>query len=560
MRFSKRFLVGVIAGVLFGAVSAGVDARAETWKLELKRLEPPLEIWLSLDARPDSIFRMADAQTVTFHGGEALILGDGVVPDCAVAFAKIVKKEPPKYESKHPVRATVTLGSNEYAFALDMKDSKSKSYDRLYFDLNHNGDLTDDKVIEAVGMSRRIPAGSDGWYTWFPRVDLTIDVGGTHFDYSFVLHASAQGLSSLDPAEAPLVQVWLFPAACRIGDVVLNGRKHRIVLWDHNSNGRFDDRVSIEAKSDWRDTEITPIYGDILEIDPQTRRQSQDFDCAYWQCVSHLAMIDEQWYDLEVSPGGDQISLTPSNVALGFVTNPAKDFRAVMYSNTRLLQFVQAKSEPIPLPEGDWRLWSYTIQPDQEGRRPNTTEKTSAIPRRGLAEQETMSGASLFGALGRAIFGISGPDGDETVALSSRSIVQAWRITESKTVTVRKGQTVALPFGPPYKPIVKTRRGAPKGYAMLSFSLVGSGGEPVSIVLVDGERVLPPEFTVTSVNGDVIDEGRFEPLGRLFPWEHSWRVPSNPADQYHVRVRVKAGPFKIDDSGYSVIRRSDWEQ
>jgi len=549
MRFSRPCLLGAVAGVMVAGTAAGVAVRAETWKLELKRLEPPLKTWLSLDARPDSIFRMADAQTVTFHGGEALILGDGVVPNCAVAFAKIVKKEPPKYESKHPVRATVTLGSNEYAFALDMKDSKSKSYDRLYFDVNHNGDLTDDKVIEAVGMSRRIPAGSDGWYTWFPRVDLTIDMGGTHFDYSLVLHASAQGLSSPDPW-APLVQVWLFPAACRVGEVTLNGKKHRIVLWDHNSNGQFDDRVSIEAKIDWRDTEITPIYGDILEIDPQTRRETQDFDCAYWQCVSHLAMIDERWYDLKISPGGEQISLTPSPVAVGLVTNPAKDFTAIVYSNTRVLQSVHCRSGSFPLPEGDWRMWAYTIP----------AERASEIPPKGHGERKTVSGSSLLGTLGRAILGISGPDGDQSVALSSRSIVQAWRITESKTVTVRKGQTVAIPFGPPYKPIVKTRRGAPKGYAMLSFSLVGSGGEPVSIVLVDGEPVLPPEFTVTSVNGDVIDEGRFEPLGRLFPWEHSWRVPSNPADQYHVRVRVKAGPFKIDDSGYSVIRRSDWEQ
>ena len=86
------------------------------------------------------------------------------------AFKRIVKKEP-KYRSEHPFRAVVNLGSQEYAFALDVvpppakeakaddkktkKDEKPKTrspsrvcpatFNRLYFDLNHNGDLSDDK-------------------------------------------------------------------------------------------------------------------------------------------------------------------------------------------------------------------------------------------------------------------------------------------------------------------------------------------------------------------------------------------------------------------------------
>ena len=33
----------------------------------------------------------------------------------------------------------------------------------------------------------------------------------------------------------------------------------------------------------------------------------------------------------------------------------------------------------------------------------------------------------------------------------------------------------------------------------------------------------------------------------------SWRVPSEPAKEYHVRVKMKAGPFEINQENESVI-------
>ena len=74
------------------------------------------------------------------------------------AFTKIVKKES-KYVSESPFRGVAKLGGQEYAFALDVKDAKSKGYNRLYFDFNHNGDLTDDKVDR--GRAGR----ADRWHT-----------------------------------------------------------------------------------------------------------------------------------------------------------------------------------------------------------------------------------------------------------------------------------------------------------------------------------------------------------------------------------------------------------
>jgi hypothetical protein len=90
--------------------------------------------------------------------------------------------------------------------------------------------------------------------------------------------------------------------------------------------------------------------------------------------------------------------------------------------------------------------------------------------------------------------------------------VSARGTTKYKPVAVRKGETVPLPFGPPYKPLVEGRvsRWAAGAEASLSMSLVGSGGETVSNLVVDGYRPPKPELTITKAKGEVVQRGSFE--------------------------------------------------
>ena len=136
-----------------------------------------------------------------------------------------MKKEP-KYECAFPFRGVVKLGSKEYAFALDavspkpkgnakkadaagktskpvVEETKSSSpaakwadkpaekqsppkpmqYNRLYFDLNNNGDMTDDKVLNSE-MDNSVPYSSSYSGMNFPRIDIPLDFDGTKMDYS----------------------------------------------------------------------------------------------------------------------------------------------------------------------------------------------------------------------------------------------------------------------------------------------------------------------------------------------------------------------------------------
>ena len=343
MREWSRYLVGVLAvtGLCFFVPCAG----AETCTLELKRVDLSartvspelLGDFLAIYSNPQSFFQQL--------GGPR-----GMIPrtnsESTLKFADVIKKEPGKYVTDTPFRGVAALGSGHYGFVLDLAPSekddqeddekeskddkavekkeetgasllsmlgdaiappapsrpenKAVSYTRLYFDLNHNGDLTDDEVIEAT---------ASGTYSIFPTVELTIDVDGKKLDYAFAFRVYSRVTSSYAYASASLNS-----AAYREGEITLDGKKRRVVLIDFNSNGRFDDAVSFRTN----DGAVSWVMGDMLYIDPESPRMSRSLFSAasggnqYY--VSKLISVDGQFLDLVIDPSGETLSLGPTSV------------------------------------------------------------------------------------------------------------------------------------------------------------------------------------------------------------------------------------------------------
>ena len=86
----------------------------------------------------------------------------------ASSYRKAVHKEPPEFESEHPVRGVAKLGTGQFGFVLDAAEPDAKGYARLYFDINRNGDLTDDDVIDACKMGPAPPRSMprNGFHAW----------------------------------------------------------------------------------------------------------------------------------------------------------------------------------------------------------------------------------------------------------------------------------------------------------------------------------------------------------------------------------------------------------
>ncbi len=405
--------------------------------------------------------------------------------DDADAFQQAVKKEPSRYVAARPFRGVARLGSRRYGFVLDASGPGVPGYDRLYFDLNGNGDLTDDRCIAGS-----ITGARQASTTVFPRVDLPIEVDGSKQDFSFFFSVHCYSSDQFGYVSASLT-----PAAYREGRILLGGKTRRVVLLDSNSNGRFGDEAGAPSMSGV--PHITP--GDTLLFESeQSGRPSRralggatEATCR----VAKVICVDGRFYDCQISSQGDQLTLKPSDVPLGYVTNPNPGFSAVIYSDSGAVMTINGGSSKIALPEGSWRLVSYTMDQfalTRSGPRPLRGKRTAKSDQR----PPTSSAAP-------AIVGVSG-----------RGLILAAAATaDSPVVRVRKDDVVPFAFGPPYKAtITSSSSGRGRNNTVrLSLLLTGAGGERcTSIMLANGSRPTPPGFTIVNAAGQMVGQGKFE--------------------------------------------------
>lgn len=468
---------------------AGRTADAATCTLEMKRMSDGGRRGISYSSpEEESVFRMSSSQH--FWMDTSVERQD----EQAKAFPRIVKKEPAEYAGEHPFRGVVRFGSNEYAFVFDATNLKKKGYDRLYFDANHNGDLTDDKMIEARATGWGNTSSRE-----FPRVDLTIDVEGTPVEYAFFASIYAYG----DNDDRRYASASFSPGAYREGKLEMDGKTRRVVLLDFNANGRFDDVFRLDLKGE-RDGPLYPSYGDMLLVDPKFKPNTRYWDFAandYYQYVSSMITIGERFYSVKISPAGDKVTIEPSTAPLGSIRNPNAPFQAVLYSEALGFLKVRSDGPTATVPEGDWMLSSYTID-----RTPQPKPTTQTTDDNTKEEKPKRSGSLLS-----LIFG-SSDDGESEPPMPRQTLVSAMATKECKSVKVVKGQATDMPFGPPYRPKV-TERGWSSGnerVVRLDMSLVGVAGEQCTDLMVKGKRPDDPRFTIALPDGEIVERGKFE--------------------------------------------------
>ncbi|RJP18463.1 MAG: hypothetical protein C4527_28875 [Candidatus Omnitrophota bacterium] len=455
-----------IVSILFASwiVCTIHDANADTANLELKRLDVQSR-YAPRGDDADFLFRAVNAQFIMYQPGSSRS------QQGTSEFSAIVKKEPEKYESDLLFREVVKLGSNEFAFVFDSSDLKANGFDRLYFDKNHNGDLTDDEVIQAMPKPENVNFGEGSSLREFPRIDVKLNADGTEYEYSFnpmVYSNTNTGGSSLSIGYA---YVQFYSSAYRDGEMTLDGKKHRIILLDFNSNGRFDDPFTVRDDIRMSGGRIYPQNGDMLLIDPDLNdRNMRGYgvsDRKERRHVSKLVLIEDRFYDLNISPSGDKIELTEAKIAVGYVTNPNIKYDAVAYGDKGFIKFSGIKDSKSMLPDGDWRLLEYKIDATETGQ-----------------------------------------------GNSSLTFVSAAGTKECPVVTVEEGKTVVFPFGPPYKPQIEVSGGMqPRGGSrsvQLGMNLVGSVGEYCTNLMVNGDRPPDPSFVIATKSNEIIERGKFE--------------------------------------------------
>lgn len=360
-------------------------------------------------------------------------------------FQSLVGKEP-DYNAPVAFRGVAKLGSRSYCFAMDTTDAKDTGYTRLYFDLNGNGDLTDDKPIAAATTNTPGPGITQAQ---FPRVDISLDIDGRSLDYSFLMSA----ICHRSAAEA-YASVSLYSAAVQEGWITQGTKRTRLLLLDHNSNGRFDDTMSVNSAR-------RVAEGDLLLINPNPKNKlSNDATMGRDRnFVAKLICLGKGFYRLEIAPGGDTVKLSPTKLALGSVANASPAYRAVLFcEDYGVVMLSGTKDQKIPLPEGTWKILNYTIDASGGG---------------------------------------------------SGTAVAATFAENSATVTVRENKTAEMPFGAPFRAVVSARRIKP-GKVSLSLAIVGAAGEQCTSFYVNGSRPPQPRFIIKDSEAKTVAQGAFE--------------------------------------------------
>lgn len=488
-------VVGLTGAGAMAPVEAGDDARRPlSCSLKTKYLEPDTRLdVLYYHLHESHPYRPARSRYVS-PDYDAWLAGQ--TPD---SFSRIVKMEPSEYRSTRPFRGVVTLGGRQFAFVFDTEGDSPLDYGRLYFDLNCNGDLTDDGMIQATERRDDDATHVVSHVCSFPRVHVTLEVDGTKMDDAFYIRSGARG-----PNEEKIRSVWasFSSALYREGELTLAGERRRVVLLDYNCNGRFDDAFSPYVSEYYGTAHANICDRLLIESKPHGPQSNRGFELEE-RYVSKLVEIDGRYYRPEISTTGDILTLEPLSLPIGHVTNPNEHFIALVHNDGKILKIRGGKSERLPLPEGQWNLLSYTIR--TEGERPSRIE------------------------------------GQAT--------------TDCKPVSVRRGQTTVFPFGPPLKPVAKVMHLIRQNEAGLMLFLYGTAGESCAPISAQG-RWIKPELTISAPAGQAVAQDKFG-YGCSNHLFYQWKLPSELADEYHVRVRVNADPFDVDDTGYSVIPRSD---
>jgi hypothetical protein len=286
------------------------------------------------------------------------------------------------------------------------------------------------------------------------------------------------------------------------------------VVIDFNSNGRFDDQPTIQKVGNMRGEQVYAQPGDMLLIDPNPKKPStgspyditSDSGRVY---VSKLVSIDDRFYDMKVSPSGAELSLAPSTVPVGNVTNPNQKFSALIYGDLGFLKLSGTKDKPLAVPEGEWRLLSYTIE-HRDVEEPAKPADKEAEKKDAEKKDTDKKGVDKKAADKAAADKLA----NEWKAAKSRSsVVAATAGGDYKPVKVTKGETVVFPFGPPFTPkVVAYPAGDSKlgKTVRMELAIIGSAGEVCSNLIANGSRPPAPKYVITDPKGEVVKEGRFE--------------------------------------------------
>jgi hypothetical protein len=374
------------------------------WNNIIQAQTAKLDLIVAPDAPPATIEELEAAdcsgQFVTgfFDMGEDSNLFDP--PEQEIDLIKQLIKKEPECELPFPVKGVVHIAGQDFAFMLDTPPSDDDEkkfmpggseegmeyvyFNRLFFDMNRNGDLTDDGVIHGTSFK------FDGYVlqTWFPRITIPIDVDGQQYEHSMTINAygfrwyrtvNSDGEPIEDPKMIYRCSINCKNAGFRTGKIVLDGQERQVVLFDANADGRFDNLKT---------SEDTILFDPELISEELGLTKIGDLRHPFGTYAAQTILLDRKYYDLSITPSGDQVTMTLSEDPVGYLTPTHDEFSAMISTydpdpdsdnfTCQIYELEGDRGDKIPILAGEWIIVYYEI------RKPGAQDFVEADPNEGF--------------------------------------------------------------------------------------------------------------------------------------------------------------------------------
>ena len=312
-------------------------------------LIPAAWFFLSLTRTEFPLEEVPAPAAVEFSGGPRA--------NCLEAPFKDVRQYP-QFVSSAPLFGRIDLDSNasdgkslvSYHFALDESQGTAMGYDRLYFDLNRNLDLTDDKPLAA---GKPVPAG--------PGANIIVSFERIAIPWNSGPPIPLRTLEFvprllLDPRHSYAFVTFGYTSVRR-GRIRIGGRacEATLVRDEDAANGRYDNPKTVVCAVNPRRF-LFFTHGRIFYIHPPERT---------FHMLASMPHIDGKWYRLSTTPLGDKLMVKLYNGEMGVfqICAGGRSARVAAsgYLSTRdTTIFLQTSDEFIPwaerfnIPAGDY--------------------------------------------------------------------------------------------------------------------------------------------------------------------------------------------------------------
>lgn len=370
----------------------------------------------------------------------------------------------PELTGQRPLYGIYEFRGKKLLMVLDRTQRSMRYYDRLWIDLNGNGDLTDETPLTTEQFSVaqfknvKIPYEANGQSReYFINADFYFDEGP---------YTSLKALP--DELLEKTVIANLRPQRRAGGAFELNGKTFEIEIADATAEGFYNTRLK-QVEPAFPDAERLWVHGDWVFLYEKVQRWE------YRWILGDLLSLENQLYRVTVDENGEWLKLEPEPgplVTLDLAQEPDRISLATTDFAHEIMAYRPGKA--LQVPSGEYRLLDYVLmRDDKEGNRwllrGDSRSKYSPI----------MAGDPRA----TVVFG-------EPITV----LLKAWDIPSD--VQFRPGLSLWI-------------RGS--GDEEIN-ALYGIPKDKIDAVLADDDEMKPnaPKYKITTEDGEVVKSGEFE--------------------------------------------------